>query len=95
MLPLYAKDLFGEKAYAKMVGLFIAINVMGYATGGPIVNFAYEKVGTYKPILLVITCVMIAVFIALQFVITAAHKTRRKVEAALENNTETAEKIEA
>ena len=83
MLPLYAKDLFGEKAYAKMVGLFIAINVMGYATGGPIVNFAYEKVGTYKPILLVITGVMVAVFIALQFVISAAHKTRREVEAQL------------
>ena len=86
MLPLYAKDLFGEKAYAKMVGLFIAINVLGYATGGPIVNFAYERVGTYKPILLVITAVMVAVFISLQFVITAAHKTRRQVEALLNDS---------
>ena len=86
MLPLYAKDLFGEKAYAKMVGTFIAINVMGYATGGPIVNFAYERVGSYKPILLVITGVMVFVFTSLQFVVSAAHKTRREVEKAFKEN---------
>ncbi|MBQ9975640.1 MAG: MFS transporter [Clostridia bacterium] len=84
MLPLYAGDLFGQKAYNKMMGLFISINTAGYAVGGPFINFGFEKFGSYTPMLIILGCIMIAVLIGMQFVITSAHHVRDIVMAKAE-----------
>ena len=81
MLPLYAGDLFGQKAYAKMVGIFVAINVSGYAVGSPIVNLGYDLFGTYDGMFIATAIVMTGVLIALQFVIKSAHKCRDEIIA--------------
>lgn len=82
MLPIYAADLFGQKAYNKVLGILVAINVAGYAAGAPVMNICFDIFGNYKPILIVLCCVMIAVMTSLQFIITAAKKQRKITEAA-------------
>ena len=77
MLPIYASDLFGEKSYNKILGIFVALNTAGYATGAPAINFCYDVFGSYVPGFLFFALVMSAVIIALQFVITTAHKERK------------------
>ncbi len=79
MLPLYAGDLFGQKAYNKMVGIFVAINTAGYAVGGPIVNLGYDLFGTYDGMFIMTAVIMTGVLIALQFVIKSAHKCRDEI----------------
>lgn len=81
MLPLYAGDLFGQKAYAKMVGIFVAINVSGYAVGAPVVNLGFDIFGTYDGMFIATAIVMTGVLIALQFVIKSAHKCRDEIIA--------------
>ncbi len=87
MLPIYASDLFGEHSYEKVLGLFVSVNVMGYALGSPTVNLCFDTVGTYRPILYVCAAIMLCVTLVMQYVITKAHKLRREVvcEAEAEN----------
>ena len=76
MLPIFAGDLFGEKSFNKIMGLFVSINTAGYAVGAPLTNWVFDKFGTYKPMFLVCAVVMAIITIVFQFVITASHKEK-------------------
>ncbi len=76
MLPLITADLFGRKSYSTILGWMLAINTLGYATGGPIMNAVYDKTGTYTGILLITALVMGLVTVLMQIVITLAHRKR-------------------
>ena len=76
MLPLIAKDLFGYHSYSRIMGLFVSINTLGYATGAPLMNLMFDLTGTYRPTMLVMVALMFAVAITMQFVIASAHKLR-------------------
>lgn len=79
MLPIYASDLYGEASYEKILGLFVSVNVLGYAFGVPIVNLCYDLIGTYKPILIVTSAIMLAVTLVMQYVVTVSNRERRKI----------------
>ena len=64
-----------------MVGIFVAINVSGYAVGAPVVNLGYDIFGTYDGMFIATAIVMTGVLIALQFVIKSAHKCRDEIIA--------------
>ena len=83
MLPIYASDLFGERSYEKMLGYFVSVNVMGYATGAPTVNLCFDILGTYTPMLIACAGIMLAVTLVMQFVITRAHSMQAEVEGEL------------
>jgi MFS family permease len=84
MLPIYAADLFGEHSYEKVLGIFVSVNVMGYALGTPSVNLCFDLVGTYKPILFVCSAIMLSVTVVMQLVVSKAHKMRAEVTAQKE-----------
>jgi MFS family permease len=84
MLPLIAADMFGEKAYAKMMGLTVSINTAGYALGGPVANWFRDTVGTYKGALLGMSALMIVIIVVFQFALVRAGKDRKRIVAAAE-----------
>ena len=75
MLPLIARDLFGRRDYATLMGLLVSCNTLGYAVGTPLMNLCFDLTGTYTPTMLILCGVMAVVTVIMQFVITAAHKT--------------------
>lgn len=79
MLPIYAGDLFGEKSYNKILGIFVSINTAGYAVGAPLMNWSHDVLGNYRISFFVSAILMIAVAIALQFVLSAAKRERNAV----------------
>lgn len=81
MLPLYAADLFGEKDYSKMVGIFVAVNYAGYALSSPVINGVYDICRSYVPAFALCAVLMVAVTVTMQIVITKAHKFRETVIA--------------
>ena len=86
MLPLYAADLFGNKSYNKILGIFVSFNTAGYAIGSPLINGFYDLFGkNYRPMIFALAILMGIVMISLQFVITGAHKVRDEI-IAQENN---------
>lgn len=74
MLPLIARDLFGQRDYPTLMGLLVSCNTLGYAVGTPLMNLFFDLTGTYTNIMLTLCAVMAAVTVVMQFVITAAHK---------------------
>ena len=80
MIPIYANDLFGDKSFSKVLGIFVSFNQIGYALGAPIINLFYDFTGSYQTSLLICIGLMLAVVTLLQFVITSAHKQRKYVE---------------
>lgn len=78
MLPLYAADLFGDKSFDKIMGLFISVNTAGYAVGTPFVNLGFDITGSYRGVLLLTAGIMLVVTLSMQAVISAAHKIRKQ-----------------
>lgn len=76
MLPLYAGDLFGDHSFDQIMGIFVSVNVAGYAVGTPLVNLGFDLTGSYRSVLLLTAAIMLVVTVCMQFVITAAHKLR-------------------
>ncbi len=81
MLPIFAGDLFGEKSFNKIMGIFVSVNTAGYAVGAPMTNWVFDKFGTYKPMFLVCAVLMAVVTIVFQFIISSSHKDRQKILA--------------
>lgn len=79
MIPIFANDLFGDKPYEKILGLFVSINTAGYAVGSPVMNWTFDHFGTYRPIFFLCAALMAAVLVASQIVMNAAEREKRKV----------------
>jgi len=79
MLPIFANDLFGDKPYEKVMGLFVSVNTAGFAVGSPLMNWTFDRFGTYRPIFLVCAVIMIAVLIIFQFILNAAQKCKDEI----------------
>ena len=82
MLPVYASDLFGEKSFTKILGLFVSVNTAGYALGAPVSNLCFTLTGSYNVALYVSCILMIGVIITMNFVITSANRQRKAVMQA-------------
>ena len=87
LVPLIAADLFGEKEFSKMLGIFVSLNVTGYALGTPICNLVFERFGTYAPILVLFSILMVAIAVVFQFIMNGATREQRRA-AALEAENE-------
>jgi MFS family permease len=81
MVPLIAADLFGEKAFAKTVGIFVSVNSAGYAIGTPVFNLVYDLTGSYVTIFYAIVPVMLAVAVGFVFITKEADKVRAQQSA--------------
>lgn len=77
MLPIYARDLFGEKPFDKILGIFVSLNTAGYALGTPVINLCYDISGSYNAGFVASGIIMLIVTIYMQIVISAAQKQRK------------------
>lgn len=79
MIPLYVSELFGNKAFDKILGIFVSVNYAGFAIGSPLGNVCYDIFGDYKIAFFVFAIVMIFVTIAMQYTLTAANKDKKLI----------------
>ena len=78
MLPIYARELFGEKGFNKVLGIFVSVNTAGYALGAPLMNLCFDRLNSYRIGLYACAALMIIVFVMLQIVITEAKKLQAR-----------------
>ena len=74
MIPIFALDLFGERSYNKILGIFVSVNYAGFALGTPIMNLCFDNLGSYRPMFVVCAVVMAVVTVVFQFVISASRR---------------------
>jgi len=90
MLPLFANELFGNKSFDKVVGLFTSASTAGFALGAPFANLCYDIFGNYNLAFIVFSCLMLFVTIIMQFVLrTANHDKKIILESAEKDKVET------
>ena len=82
MLPIYAGDLFGDKSFDKVLGVFVSVNSVGYALGSVIINGCFDIFGSYKYVFIAAACVMFALTCTLQYVMTVSKRIKKEVEAS-------------
>lgn len=85
MLPIFAGDLFGQRSYTKMLGIIVSVNTAGFAAGSLFMNICYDILGSYASALVVAACMMGGVAIAIQLVITAAYREKKRILSEAEN----------
>ncbi len=77
MLPIYVKDLFGDKSYDQFLGLFVSINTVGYAVGGFVINLCYDVFGSYRSAFGICAVAMALVLVLIQYVIGVTNKMKK------------------
>lgn len=82
MLPIYAGDLFGEKSFDKVLGIFVSVNSVGYALGSVIINGCFDIFGNYKYVFIAAAIVMFALTCVLQYVMKVSKRIRKQIETA-------------
>lgn len=80
MLPIYAGDLFGQKSFNKILGIFVSVNTAGYAVGAPMINLIFDKFGSYNPGFILCAVIMVGIIVVMQFVISTAHRYQKKAQ---------------
>ena len=85
MISLIVTELFGNKDFPKIIGLFVSANYAGYAVGGPIGNVCFDVLGSYNVAFIIFSALMLFVAVAMQFVILAARKDREVILKETEN----------
>lgn len=84
VIPLITNELFGAASFDKILGIMAAMNYSGYAVSSPLVNLSFDMFGSYKPVLLLFSALMIPICIVFQFVIRAAAKAPERADAQIE-----------
>ena len=79
MLPLITADLFGDKEFPKLVGIFVSLNVSGYAVGTPLVNLLFDLTGSYLSMLYIVAPVIVFLMVAFVLIIRSAHRLRDEI----------------
>jgi len=79
MLPLYASELFGNKDFDKILGIFVSVNYSGFAIGAPLGNLCFDIFGDYKIAFLAFGIIMLFVTPAMQYSLTAANKDKKLI----------------
>ncbi len=82
MVPLFASELFGNRCFDKTVGLFAAASTAGFAVGSPLGNIIFDFFGSYNIAFALFGGIAVFVTIAMQFILSAANRDRRAIEAA-------------
>lgn len=73
MLPIYARELFGEVSFNKILGIFGSVNTAGYALGEPIANICYDITGSYNIAIYVSGIMMVFATFLMMYVIKQAN----------------------
>ena len=84
MLPFFASELFGNKSFAKNVGMFSAASTAGFALGAPFANLCFDLFGDYNVAFIVFAVLMLFVAVTMQIVLKCAHRDREIIIAEYE-----------
>ena len=81
MVSLFASELFGNRAFPHTMSIFSAVNTAGFALSAPLANWCFDSFGSYVPVIIAYCAIMTVVMIAFQFILTVAHRDRKKMFA--------------
>lgn len=82
MLPLAVSEMFGQRCYAKIMGLYFGLLCIAYAAGDLLTNGLFDRIGSYRPILFVYAGIMLLFTIAEPIIFAYGRRERAAIAAA-------------
>lgn len=84
MIPLITADLFGDRSYAKIMGMIAACSTAGHAVGAPLTDlmFDFSPDHSYKTIFLIYAVLLAGIAVVLEVLLRRADKKREAIIAA-------------
>lgn len=82
MLLFAVSEMFGERCYAKIMGLYFGLLCVAYAVGDLLTNGLFDRIGSYRPILFVYAGVMLLFTVAEPIIFAYGRKERAAIAAA-------------
>ena len=89
MLPLFASEMFGNKSFVKVVGIFSAANTAGLALGAPFSNMCFDLFGSYNLSFVILALFMLFALVVMNFVIRSANRDRKVILDSLKEQEQT------
>ena len=80
MLPIYARELFGEKRFNEAIGIFASVNTAGYAVGEPLSQLSFDLFGNYNMCIYISVGMMLIALVVVHIVISVAKKQNELTE---------------
>lgn len=80
MIPLFASEFFGFKAYNDILGVFVSVSYAGMAVGVPIMNISYDLTASYNTGYIISFFVMIACCISFYVALSLSKKQKALVK---------------
>lgn len=87
MLPLITADLFGEKSYAKIMGILVACSTAGHAVGAPLTDLMFDisPDHSYKTIFIIYAVLLAVIAVVFEILLRKADKVRDAIISAEQN----------
>lgn len=84
MIPLITADMFGDKSYAKIMGLLAACSTAGHAVGAPLTDLMYDLSAdhSYRTIFCVYAVMLALIAVVFEVLLRKAGKDRSAILAA-------------
>lgn len=84
MIPLITADLFGDKSYAKIMGILAACSTAGHAVGAPLTDLMFDMSSnhSYKTIFIIYAVLLVVIAVVLEILLRKADKARDAIIAA-------------
>lgn len=80
MIPLLVAEMYGKKAYTKIMGYFLGLNVAGYAFGSPMAHMVFDMTGSYHVAFYILSAILLMVTILTQITFLIAKRDRAEFE---------------
>ncbi len=78
LIPIYIGEMFGDKDFSRIVGIFEALTNAGFALGIPLMNLAFDFYGSYNNSFIISAVCMAAVFVVLNLVLNSARRLKNQ-----------------
>ena len=82
MLPLLTADVFDRGNYGFALGITLSMVSLGGAIGGPVINFSYDRIGSYTPAFLVLSGLSAVTLVVYLIAFRGAAREKKRMEAA-------------
>lgn len=82
MLPIFASEFFGNRAFDQLIGIFVSVSTVGFAIGAPLGNLFYDLLGDYRLAFLLLGVLMLVASGMLVYVLRCAGRDRAAILAA-------------
>lgn len=84
MIPLITADLFGDKSYAKIMGILAACSTAGHAVGAPLTDLMFDMSSnhSYKTIFIIYAVLLVVIAVVFEILLHKADTVRDAIIAA-------------